>query len=471
MLVRLAIILVVEATIAATAQVRIASAETLEAALAYTYKNNPQLEAQRAQVRAVDESVPQALAGYRPKASLTTGVGYQRLNTLTREISSTTPAGASASYFKQTGANTPQSYGVTLSQNLFNGFQTSNKVRQAEALVLAARAQLRVTEQAVLLNAVTAYLNLLRDSAILDLQRRNRDVLEEQLRQTRVRMQSGNVTATDVSQAEARLNVARTQVFGAEANYESSRALYREVIGLDAHKLSPASTIDRFAPTKLSDAIARAEADHPSVAVARYNVDAATLQTKIAEGALYPTVNLVGSAQKNYETSLTQLESFSATVGGQMTVPLYQGGAEYSLIRQAKETQGQKQVELAVARDRARTAVVQAWAQVEAAKLSLGSTRAQVKSAEAALNGVREEARLGQRTTLDVLNAQQELVNARTAVVSAERDRVVNSYALLAAVGNLTPQAVGLKVPAYDAKVHYKAVRDAWSGIRTPDGR
>ena len=471
MLVRLSVLLVVQATIAATANVRNASAETLEAALAYAYQNNPQLEAQRAQLRAADEGVPQALAGYRPKASLTTGVGYQRLNSLTREISSTTAPGSVASYFKQTGHNTPQSYGVTITQNIFNGYQTNNKVRQAESLVLAARETLRATEQIVLLGAVTAYINLLRDSAILDLQHRNKEVLEEQLRQTRLRMQSGNVTATDVSQAEARLNVARTQVFGAEANYAGSRALYREVIGLDAGKLVPAATIDRFAPAKMTDAIARAIANHPTVAVARYNVDAAILQTKISEGALYPTVNLVGTAQKSYETSLNQLETFSASVGGQMTVPLYQGGSEYSLIRQAKETQGQKQIEFSVARDRARTAVLQAWAQVEAAKNSLGSSRAQVKAAEAALNGVREEARLGQRTTLDVLNAQQELVNARIAVVSAERDRVVNSYTLLAAIGGLTPQTVGLKVRVYDAQTHYKSVRDAWTGIRTPDGR
>jgi outer membrane protein len=471
MLVRLAILLVVEATIAATANVRTASAESLEAALAYAYQNNPQLEAQRAQLRAADEGVPQALAGYRPKASLTTGVGYQRLNTLTREISSTTTPGSPATYFKQTGHNTAQNYGVTITQNIFNGYQTTNKVRQSESLVLAARETLRTTEQSVLLSAVTAYINLLRDTAILDLQRRNKEVLEEQLRQTRLRMQSGNVTATDVSQAEARLNVARTQVFGAEANYAGSRALYREVIGLDAGKLVPASTIDRFAPAKIADAIARAIANHPTVAVARYNVDAAILQTKISEGALYPTVNVVGTAQKTYEASLNQHEAFSATIGGQMTVPLYQGGSEYSLIRQAKETQGQKQIEFSLARDRARTAVIQAWAQVEAAKKSLGSSRAQVKAAEAALNGVREEARLGQRTTLDVLNAQQELVNARIAVVSAERDRVVNSYILLAATGGLTPQTVGLKVHVYDAQTHYKSVRDAWTGIRTPDGR
>jgi outer membrane protein len=471
MIVRLAILLVVEATIVATGNIRNASAETLEAALAYAYENNPQLEAQRAQVRATDEGVPHALAGYRPKASLTTGVGYQRLNTLTREISSTTVPGSPATYFKQTGNNTAQNYGVTITQNIFNGYQTSNSVRQAEALVLAARETLRATEQAVLLSAATAYINLLRDSAILDLQRRNRDVLEEQLRQTRLRMQSGNVTATDVSQADARLNVARTQIFGAEANYAGSRAVYREVIGLDADKLMPASTIDRFAPTQPADAIARAIANHPTVGAARFNVDAATLQAKIAEGALYPTVNLVGTAQKNYEASLTQHEAFSGTIGGQLTVPIYQGGSEYSSIRQAKEVQGQKQIEFSLARDRARTAAIQAWANAEAAKKSLGSSRAQVEAAEAALNGVREEARLGQRTTLDVLNAQQELVNARIAVVSAERDRVVDSYALLAAAGGLTPQAIGLKVKIYDAQTHYKSVRDAWTGIRTPDGR
>jgi outer membrane protein len=451
--------------------VLVASAETLEAALAYAYQNNPQLDAQRAQVRATDEGVPQALAGYRPKASLTGGVGYQRLNSLTKEISSTTPPGAAAQYFKQTGNNTPQGYGVTLTQNLFNGFQTSNKTRQADMLVLAAREALRVTEQTVLLSAATAYMNVLRDTAILDLQRRNQEVLEEQLRQTRIRLQNGNVTATDVSQGETRLSVARTQVFVAEANLASSKAVYQQVIGLDAGKLSPASSVDRFVPVKVADAVASGTIHHPTVTAAQYNVDSATLQTKIAEAALYPTLNLVGSAQKNFETSLNQYQSLTATIGGQLTVPIYQGGAEFSLIRQAKEAQGQKQIELAVARDQARATVMQAWAQVEAAKKSLDSTRAQVKSAEAALNGVREEARLGQRTTLDVLNAQQELVNARIAVVSAERDRVVNSYTLLAAIGGLSPTVLGLSVPAYNAQAHYQQVRDAWTGVRTPDGR
>jgi outer membrane protein len=463
-----------------------ASAGTIESALAYAYQNNPQLNSQRAIVRATDEGVPQALAGYRPKASITANVGMQSLSTLTREIGSTTPLGAPAAtpcppgptdkrpcsgYFQQSGYNTPHGVGATVTQTLLNGYRTANRTRLAESQVLAARESLRGTEQTVLLNAATAYMNLLRDTAIFELQRNNVAVLQEQLRQTRLRLESGNVTATDVAQSESRLEVGRTQAYAAEANYQSSRAVYRQVIGLEPDKLSPASTVDRFAPHQLTLAVAAGTAQNPIVSAAQHNVDVAMLQVKIAEGALYPTVSIEGTVQKNYETALTALESFSAGVAGRLSVPIYEGGAEYAKIRETKETQGQKQLELNVARDQARAAVAQAWAQLEAAKSSIESSKGQVKAAESALNGVREEARLGQRTTLDVLNAQQELVNARIALVSAQRDRVVSSYGLLAAVGRLSPQVLRLPVPAYDARVHYHQVRDAWSGVRTPDGR
>ena len=217
--------------------------------------------------------------------------------------------------------------------------------------------------------------------------------------------------------------------------------------------------------------MAAAVSQNPLVTAAQFSVDIAILQVKIAEGALYPTLSVQGSVQQNYDSSLTSLRTFSAAVTGQFSMPIYQGGAEYAAIRQAKETSGQKQLDLNVARDQSRAAVAQAWAQLVAAKNSIESTKSQVKSAEAALNGVREEARLGQRTTLDVLNAQQELVNARVAMVSAQRDRLVSSYALLAAIGRLSPHVLGLRVPTYDAKVHYHQVRDAWTGVRTPDGR
>src|SRR6476646_3835385 len=205
-----------------------ARADTLEASLAYAYVNNPQLNSQRALVRATDENVPTALAGYRPKAAATANIGSQSLSTTIREIGSTTPLNAPASYFTQSGANTPHGVGATVTQILLNGFQTSNRTRLAESQVFAARETLRNIEQTVLLNATTAYMNLLRDAGILELQRRNLDVLTEQLRQTKARLESGNVTATDVSQAEARLHVGRTQLSTAAANPARSPAAYRQ---------------------------------------------------------------------------------------------------------------------------------------------------------------------------------------------------------------------------------------------------
>ena len=411
------------------------------------------------------------ISGYRPRVTATANVGRQSLATRVREVGSTTPIDEPPKYFNQSGANTPYGFGATVSQTLFNGFQTSNRTRLAEAQVLAARETLRNIEQTVLLNAATAYLNLLRDAAILELQRSNVEVLQEQLRQAKLRLESGNVTTTDVSQSEARLAVGNTQVFTAQANYERSKAAYRQVIGLEPSKLSPAAPVDRFAPNALDAAVAAGIAQNPNVVAAQHNADAALLQVKIAEGALYPTLSLQGSVQQNYETTLNATRSFNSSIASQLSVPLYQGGVEYAAVRQAKETQGQKQLDLDVARDQARSGVIQAWAQLAAVKRSIESTATQVKSAESALNGVREEARLGQRTTLDVLNAQQELVGARIAVVTAQRDRLVNSYSLLAALGRLSPKVIGLKIPVYDPAVHYHQVRDAWGGVRTPDGR
>ena len=306
--------------------------------------------------------------------------------------------------------------------------------------MFAARETLRGIEQTVLLNAATAYMNLLRDAGILELQRTNLDVLTEQLRQTKARLESGNVTATDVSQSEARLNVGRTQLFAAEANYASSRAAYRQVIGLDPGRLAPAAPVDRFSPHTLPAAMAAGIAQNPAVTTAQHNVDIAIHQVKVAEGALYPTLSLQGSVQKNYEQTLNPLQSFTRR-GQRCNTPRRSIRAAPNTPRSARprRRKGQKQLDLSVARDQARMAVAQAWAQLEAAKSSIESTKNQVKAAEAALNGVREEARLGQRTTLDVLNAQQELVNARIAMVVAQRDRLVNSYALLAAVGRLAP--------------------------------
>ena len=325
----------------------------------------------------------------------------------------------------------------------------------------------------MLLNAATAYMNLIRDAAILDLQRRNVEVLQEQLRQTRDRFNVGEVTRTDVAQSESRLAASRATMLNAESNYTTSRSTYRQVIGVEPGRLAPASPVDRLSPHSLPDGIMEARARHPSVTNAMFNVDAAALQVKIAESSLYPTLNVVGSATKGYGSAqtLTGIESFNASLGGQLSIPVYQGGTEYATIRQAKETLGQRRIDLDTARDQSQQTLVQSWGQLEAAKAQIQATTTQVNAAEIALNGVREEARVGQRTTLDVLNAQQELVNARVSLVTAQRDRVVASYALLASAGRLAPQVLELDVPVYDPAVHYHQVRDTWIGVRTPDGK
>jgi outer membrane protein len=445
-----------------------AAADTLEWALVQAYQNNPALNAQRASLRATDENVPQALSGYRPKLSITANAGFNYQNS-TSAFPLETGGPLDTVQYSQTFLS--RTVGATGSYTLFNGFQTANKTRQAESQVDAARETLRVIEQQVLLDAATAYMNLLRDQAILDLNRRNVEVLTEQLKQTRDRFNVGEVTRTDVAQAESRLAAGRSALLGAQSNYVTSQANYRRVIGVGPGRLAPGTPVDRLSPATLSRAIAEGQAHSPSVLAAMYGVDIAQLAVKVSEGALYPNLTLIASALQGTNPSFETLRLTTAAVVAELTVPVYQGGVEYSTIRQAKEALGEQRLTLDINRDQARATVVQSWGQLDAARAQIEATTAQVNSAEIALNGVREEARVGQRTTLDVLNAQQELVNARVALVTAQHDRVVASYTLLAAVGDLSMPRLGLNVLIYDPMVHYQQVRDAWVGVRNPDGR
>src|SRR6516162_7207298 len=448
----------------------IARADTLEWALVQAYQNNPSLNAQRAALRAADENVPQALSGYRPKLSVTASGGFNYFDQVNKTDNQ--PVFPNQAIYTSLGSDLPtRQFGATATQTLFNGFQTANRTRQAESQVAGARETLRVTEQQVLLDAATAYMNLLRDQAILELNRRNVEVLTEQLKQTRDRFNVGEVTRTDVAQAESRLAAGRSALLQAQSNYVTSQANYRRVIGVDPGRLSPGTPVDRLSPATVQRAITEGETQSPTVLAAMYGVDVAVLAVKISEGALYPNLGLTASYSQSYDTQPQILRQTNVSILGQLTVPIYQGGAEYSAIRQSKETLGQQRLNLDVNRDQARATVVQSWGQLDAAKAQIEATTAQVNGSEIALNGVREEARVGQRTTLDVLNAQQELVNARVALVTAQHDRVVASYTLLAAVGGLSMQRLGLNVMIYDPQVHYQQVRDAWIGVRIPDGR
>jgi outer membrane protein len=412
-----------------------ALADTIEAALVRAYQNNPQLNAQRASVRSTDENVPQALSGYRPKVALTASAGTQYTDTNATQ-------GGSATQIVRTevhGVDPPRSAGLTISQTLYNGGQTGNKTRAAESQVSGAREALRV--------------------------------LEQTLKQTRDRFNVGEVTRTDVAQSEAQLAAGKTQQLTAESNLVTTRANFRRIIGNEPEQLAPGSPVDRFLPATLPGAVELCLVQNPSVTAAMFGIDVNFLQVKVAEGALLPTVSLQAAVQQSYEQTMTVYRSFGASAIAQLSVPVYQGGAEYSLIRQSKETLAQQRLVLEQTRDQTRANTVTAWGQLVAGRAQVASAQSQVTASEIALNGVREEAKAGQRTTLDVLNAQQALVNARVALVTAQHDRVVASYAVLNTVGRLSPQVLNLATSVYDPSVHYHQVRDSWFGVRAPDGR
>jgi len=455
-------------TVAAAAIVDTAGrseADTLLGALSQAYQVNPQLNAQRAIVRQADEGVPQALSGYRPSVKVNAGVGKQ--------ITSQNTIVGPGLVQRDLWPTTPSSVGITVQQTLFNGFQTANQTRAAESNVFAARETLRVIEQTVLLDAATAYMDVVRDAAILEVQRSNVRILAEILEQTRARFKLHEVTRTDVAQAEAQLAAGQSQLLSADSNLTTSKATYRRVIGSEAGRLEPGLPVDGLSPHTLSAAINAGISGNPSVMAASYGVDVAQLQVKISESALYPTVTLLGNAEYVHDVPFTGLipEQSSATALIAVSIPLYQGGAEYSTIRQSKETLSQRRLDLATTRDKARATVVQVWGEIQAAKAQVQAAQEQVKAAEVALNGVRMEARLGLRTTLDVLIDQQALVNAQVNLVTAQHDRVVGSYKLLSAVGRLSPRTLELAASLYDPMVHYQQVRDAWAGVRTPDGQ
>ncbi|MBL8573193.1 MAG: TolC family outer membrane protein [Hyphomicrobiaceae bacterium] len=442
-----------------------ASAQTLLDALSSAYTNNPSLNAARAQLRSTDESVGIAKSQGRPQISASVSA-------------SSGGTDFRSAFTRPTRSVFADSHSTNLSleivQPLYAGGRISNGIGRAEAFVRAKREVLRNTEQDVLFDASQAFMEVIRDSALVSLRESNQRFLSEQVRAARDRFQVGEGTRTDVAQAEARLQEAVAQVNAARANLNTSRAIYRQVIGSDPKKLNPASPVEKLIPKSLDDAMGRAQREHPGILASIHNVDAAMLNVKIAEGALLPTVSLSGSVTQSWtggESATSTNFSTNRQVGVRASIPLYQGGGEYAEIRKAKEDLGDARIQVDVVRDRVRAGVVTAWGQLQSATASIAAARAQVEASQLALNGVIEEQRVGQRTTLDVLNAQSELVNARVQLVQAETNRVIAAFGVVSATGRLNSEAMTLKVAHYNPVEHYEAVTDKWIGLRTPDGR
>ncbi len=456
---------IVVAALALSAPLSTAVAETISGALAKAYVFSPDLGQQRAAGRAADEGVPRASSGFRPTIAATSTGGAT--TTVTEN------PGGGALPKSVTRTNTlPRTAGLTVTQTLYNGNRTANGVRQAESVSMQTREQLRLTELNVLNAAATSYMNVLRDTALVDLNQSNVRVLEEQLKQSDSRFKFGEITRTDVAQSQAALAQGQAGLSTAIANLHSSLAVYRQLIGEPPKNLAPAKSLEGMLPHALEDAIDICQREHPQIQAALHAADAAELNVKVQESALYPTATVQGSASKSWDAlgvAHENITQFSAI--GSLNVPLYDGGQTFASIRQAKEQYGQARLQVDLQREAVRATVVSAWGVLASSRSNIRSFQAQVRANEVALDGVRQEAKLGQRTTLDVLNAQQTLLNSRVSLVSAQRDLVVNSYNLVAAMGRLSAATLGLNVDAYDPALHFDQVKDQIWGVRIPDGR
>jgi outer membrane protein len=485
-----------------------ARAETIEEALADAYLINPVLNAERARLRATDEELALAKSGLRPFIFGTADTAFQNQNTTIGgqqqqqgspfNVLTTTgtcenalvaggiggtvtcaPAGSVAAVplnqaFGQeqadedVGVTNPRGYAINLAQPLFEGFRNLNAIRQAKSTVQAAREALRTVEQTVLLDAATAYVNVVRDQAVVRLRENDVSVLTEQLKATKDRFDVGEVTRTDVAQAEARRAEALATLAAAQANLKTSRAAYEQVIGHPPSNLVTPASIRHLLPSTLNEAMTLGDGENPLILATVYNEEASLYAVERIMGEMLPDVQLEAQYQKRFDQFSTNDSEETTRVLGRLNVPFYQGGGVSARVRQAKETNNQLKKEVEDARLRVHADVIANWGILQSSGPAINSAEAAVAANKIALTGVREEEKVGQRTTLDVLDAQRELLNSQIGLVTALRDRVVAEYALYTAVGRMDAQTLGLPIPYYDPIQHYDIIKNKLFGLRPP---
>jgi outer membrane protein len=456
-----------------------ASTETLDEALASAYRYNPRIDAERARLRATDESVPQARSGYMPRIDGGANVGI--LDIRDRQRSEAVARGAT--FDPNTGRVTtsarsgdtiyPRDYSIGLQQNIFDGFRTSNSVAEAEANVRAGRETLREVERQVLLDAATAYMDVIRDKAIVRLQENNVKVLTRELTATTDRFEVGEVTRTDVSQAKARRARSVSDLDLARGNLKSARARYERVIGNPPRSLVEPRLPWNLLPKSLDEALSIGVNENPLVIQALYLEQASRHNVDVIRGELLPSVTLDASYRNGFSESSNLAESERTELTGRVNVPIYQGGEVSARVRASKHTHVSRLQEVEDARTQVREEIITAWAAFQTTQAQLVSDRTQVEANQTALTGVREEEKVGQRTLLDVLNAEQELLDAQVSLAETRRNNIVAAYALLSAIGRFSADVIGVTATVYDPEIHYMEVRRKWWGIRIThrDGR
>lgn len=424
-----------------------ANAQSLQDALVQAYQSNPTLDAARAQLRATDELLPQAKAGFLPTVTAN--------GSASRNLQKNGPVDT---YW------TEKTVGAEIVQPIFRGGRTVASMSRAEALIQAQRASLLSTEQSVLLAAAQAYSDVVRDEAVLQLTINNEQVLKRQLEAANDRFRVGEITRTDVSQSESRLALSTSNRIAAEGALNASRATFARLIGAVPQGVKQAAALTGL-PASLDATIALAEQNNPQVQAAKFSERAADAAVDQVAGELLPTVSLVGSYSRTWDRPGTLGDLDNGAIIARVSVPIYEAGGTTARVREAKQTASQRRIQIDEAVRNARETGIRAWEALSTARASIKSRNEQVRAANIALEGVRQEATVGSRTVLDTLDAEQELLNAQVELVRAQRDEVVASFQVMAATGQLSVGSLGLPVQAYDVEVHYNSASSKIWGL------
>lgn len=427
-----------------------AMAETLTEALSAAYSTNPTIQAERANQRANDENVNQALSGWRPTVIATGDLGVQFSDQQIGNVN-------------QNETRFPSNLALTITQPVYDGGTTPAQIDSAESLVQAGRENLRSTEQDVLLDVVTVYLDVLQNYAVVQLNLNNEARLERQLEAAQDRFNVGEITRTDVSQAEAALSRAAADRAQAEGNLIAARASYARVVGNTPGQLEPPPPLPAL-PESEAAALAIAEDENPDLLSAVRTAESAKADIRATSGQLLPQVDVETLASHSRDGAQAGDFNTNVRVRGVLTVPIYQAGAVYSGVRQQRDVHNQREIQVMEIRRLVQEGVTQAWEALETARARITAGRAEVRANEIALEGVIQEAQVGSRTTLDVLDAEQDLLDSQVALVQAERDEYVAAFQLLDAIGRLDVNRLEIGVDSYDPDSHYQETRNRWLG-------
>lgn len=439
-------------TIALCTVSNIAMADTLKDVLAYTYENSLTVTAERAGLKAKDETVVQAKSGYRPSIQADASIGRSHND----HTYATSPI---SNEYDQT----PKDVSISFVQPVFSGLTTYNTVQATKNQVRSGRFNLKNTEQVTLLDATAVYMDVIRDMAVLDLQISNEKVLKKHLESYRKRFKAGELTRTDVAQSEARVSGAKANRIAAEGQLEVSKANFFSVVGIEPKDLQDVDDLSVQLPETVEQAIDLALKHNPKIRAAHYAEQSALNVVSAKKGALSPSVDIRGAAGKQKEvTQIDEADYWQVTAN--LRVPIYQAGAEYAAVREAKQLANQYRILLAKTRQDVRSETTAAWERYQATKAQIQSIKDQIKASKIALEGVIREANVGSRTVLDVLDAEQEHLDNQVSLTKAHRDEIVSAFSLLSAIGQMNPTGLSLNVATYNPEVYYDDVQNKWIG-------